>query len=153
MPLISVSSAMTGSGVAAVVNPSAAITTAMTTVEDTSTVRNPNRLISGVVAGLIPTLPTKTNAATAPDFTGDQPNFVCHSSGSRNGTAPTTSQYSDPPSCETRNVSTRSVRKLSSGCAVRRRCQTAPASAAADPAANAVVAAADGAGSDSRWAA
>ena len=40
----------------------------------TSTERNPNRLISGVVAGLIPTLPAKTNAVTAPDFTGDQPN-------------------------------------------------------------------------------
>ena len=43
-------------------------------VETISSGRKPNRLISGVVAGLIPTFPAKTNAVTAPDFTGDQPN-------------------------------------------------------------------------------
>lgn len=88
---------MTGSGVLAVVKPSAAIDTAMMRVETMSTVRKPNRLISGVVAGLIPTFPAKMNRTTAPDFTGDQPNSVCHSSGSRNGPAPTTSQYREPP--------------------------------------------------------
>src|SRR5215469_3362448 len=139
MPLIRVSPAITASGVAAVVNPSAAITTAVTTVDVASTARNPNRLISGVVAGLIPTLPAKMNSTTAPDFTGDQPNRVWNSSGSRNGAAPTTSQYSDPPNWETRKVSTRSVRRFSSGCGARRRCRTAPASSAPDATPNTAV--------------
>ena len=63
----------------------------MPRAETTSTDRNPNRLISGVVAGLIPTFPAKTNAVSAPDLTGDQPNSVWNSSGSRNGIDPTTS--------------------------------------------------------------
>ena len=105
-PLIRVSAAITGSGVAAVVNPRAAMTAAVPAVEATSSQRNPNRLISGVVSGLIPTLPTKMKAVTAPDFTGDQPNWVWNSSGSRNGAAPTTSQYAVPPNWETRNVGT-----------------------------------------------
>ncbi len=77
--------------------------------------RNPNRLISGVVAGLIPTFPAKMNSVTAPDFTGDQPKSVWNSSGSRNGMAKHTSQYSVPPACVTRNVCTRRVRRFSSG--------------------------------------
>jgi hypothetical protein len=70
---------MTGSGVAAVVKPSAAMAPAMMIVEASSSVRNPNRLISGVVAGLMPTLPAKMNRTTAPDFIGDQPNRVWNS--------------------------------------------------------------------------
>ncbi len=104
------------------------------------------------MAGLIPTLPAKMNSTTAPDFTGDQPNCVWNSSGSRNGAAPTTSQYSDPPSSEVRKVSTPSVRRFSSGCLARRRCQTAPASSAADATPNAAVSASGGAVSDTRCA-
>jgi hypothetical protein len=92
------------------------------------------------------------NRTTAPDFTGDQPNRVWNSSGSRNGAAPTTSQYSVPPACETRNVSTASVRRLSSGCGARRRCRTDPASSAADATPNAVVSAVGGAASEARCA-
>lgn len=143
---------MTGSGVAAVVKPSAAITAAITRVEAASTARNPKRLISGVVAGLMPTLPAKMNRTTAPDFTADQPNSVCHSSGSRNGAAPTTSQYSDPPNSLTRNVSVRSVRRLSRGCGARRRCHTDPARAAAEATAKAAVSAAGAPADDTRCA-
>ena len=143
---------MTGSGVAAVVKPSAAITAAITSVEVTSMARNPNRLISGVVAGLMPTLPAKMNSTIAPDFTGDQPNSVCHSSGSRNGAAPTTSQYRDPPNSLTRNVSVRRVRRFSSGCSARRRCHTDPASSSAEATAKPAVSAAGTPPDDTRCA-
>src|SRR5215831_10175016 len=152
-PLTRVSAAMTHSGVTAVVNPSDAMTSAVPTVEATSSQRNPHRLISGVVSGLIPTLPTKMNAVTAPDFTGDQPNCVWNNSGSRNGAAPTTNQYAVPPNWDTRNVGTRSVRRLSSGCGACRRCQTAPASSRTDAAATPAVWPGGGAGSDIRCAA
>src|SRR5215469_6593381 len=89
-PLTRASAAMTGSGVAAVMNPSAATAAAVPVADTSSSQRNPNRLISAVVAGLTPTLPAKMNVVIAPDFTGDQPNRVWKSSGSRNGTAHTT---------------------------------------------------------------
>src|SRR5215469_14893025 len=101
-PLIRASAAISTIGVAAVVNPSTATATVVPAVAASSTARNPKRLISGVVAGLIPTLPTNTNAVTAPDFTGDQPNWVWNISGSRNGTAPQTNQYAMRPACVTR---------------------------------------------------
>src|ERR1700761_8250844 len=115
IPLASASAAITATGVAAVVKPSAATMTAVPRAEATSTGRKPKRLISGVVAGLMPTLPANTNAVTAPDFTGDQPNCTWNISGSRNGIAPTTKKYIVPPSCDTRNVRTERVRRLSSG--------------------------------------
>ena len=152
IPLTRVSAAITATGVAAVVNPSAATATVVPAVAATSTGRNPNRLISGVVAGLIPTFPTKTNAVTAPDLIGDQPNWVWNSSGSRKGIAPQTSQYAVPPNCETRNVGTVSVRRLISGCRAPRRCQTAAASSAADTSPKAAVAAGGGAGIETRCA-
>src|SRR5436309_2187588 len=98
-PLASASAAISATGVDAVVKPSAATIRAVPMVETTSTVRNPKRRISGVVAGLIPTLPANTNAVTAPDFTGDQPNRTWNMSGSRNGIAPTTRKYIAMPSC------------------------------------------------------
>src|SRR5215469_16499481 len=73
-PLIRVSAAISTIGVAGVANPSTATAAVVPAVAAISTARKPNRLISGVVAGLIPTLPANTNAVTAPDFTGDQPN-------------------------------------------------------------------------------
>ena len=106
MPLARASAAITATGVEALVNPSAATMTAVPRVETISSGRKPNRLISGVVAGLIPTFPANTNAVTAPDFTGDQPNWTWNISGSRNGIAPTTKKYIVPPSCDTRNVRT-----------------------------------------------
>src|SRR5262249_51184565 len=84
IPVPRASAAIPAPGVAAVVTPSAATASVVPAVAATSTGRNPNRLISGVVAGLIPTFPTKTNAVIAPDLTGDQPNWVWNSSGSRN---------------------------------------------------------------------
>ena len=92
-PLTRASPAITATGVDALVNPSAATITAVPRVEAISSGRKPNRLISGVVAGLIPTFPANTNAVTAPDFTGDQPNWTWNISGSRNGIAPNTKKY------------------------------------------------------------
>src|ERR1700733_5014443 len=151
-PLIRASPAITAIGVAAEVNPSTATATVVPAVAASSTARNPNRLISGVVAGLIATLPANTNAVTAPDFTGDQPNWVWNISGSRNGTAPQTSQYAMTPACVPRNVGTPSVRRLSSGNAVRRRCRAAAVSSATDPVRSTAVSSAGGAGSATRCA-
>jgi len=149
-PLARASAAITATGVEAVVKPIAATIAAVPSVEAMSTGRNPNRLISGVVAGLIPTFPAKTNAATAPDLIGDQPYWTWNSSGSRNGIEPTTTMYREPPACDTRNVGTLRVRRLSSGWAARRRCTTAPASSAADAAAARAAPAAGGEGSVTR---
>src|SRR6202008_196994 len=104
MPLARASPAITATGVDALVKPSAATITAVPRVEAISSGRKPNRLISGVVAGLIPTFPANTNAVTAPDFTGDQPNWTWNISGSRNGTAPQTSQNARTPACVPRGV-------------------------------------------------
>ena len=81
----------------------------------TSTGRKPKRFSSGVVAGLIAMLPTNRNSTSAPDLTGLQPNTVWKSSGSRNGTEPTTIQKTALPPIEAPNVGIRSVRRLSSG--------------------------------------
>src|SRR5215469_16250911 len=151
-PLIRARAASTASGVAAVAKPSDATASVVPTVAASSTERNPNRLISGVVGGLIPTLPANTNAVTTPDFTGDQPNWVWNISGSRNGTAPQTSQYAMTPACVTRNVGTPSVRRLSSGNAVRRRCRAAAVSSATDPVRKTAVSNGGGAGCATRCA-
>ena len=52
----------------------------------TSTALNPKRLISGVVAGLIPILPTKTAATMTPAFSGSQPNPAWNIRGNKKGT-------------------------------------------------------------------
>ena len=77
-------------------------------------------------------LPTKTKSTTLPDLIALHPKTVWNSSGSRNGIAPTTSQNSELPLMAAPNVGMRSVRRLTSGAGVRRRCQVPATNRAPD---------------------
>jgi hypothetical protein len=123
---------ITASGVLAVKAAAAAIVTAAVAVAAVSTTRKPKRFIRGVVAGLMPMLPTKMNSTMAPDLTGLQPKTFWNSSGSRNGAAPTMIQNSDPPPIVARSVLRRSTRRSTRGCSVRSRCLTVAARRASD---------------------
>ncbi len=52
-----------------------------------NTARNPQRRISGLVAGLMPTLPTKSVSTKTPASKGLQPKPTWNISGRRNGVA------------------------------------------------------------------
>ena len=85
----------------------------------------PNRRISGVVTGLIVRLPRNNAVTIRPAANGDQPNSSWNSSGSRNGTAVTTSRYTEPPVTETRSVRTRRTAGRIRGAGLRSRCRPA----------------------------
>lgn len=88
---------ITASGVSPVRKPQPATVAVIAAVDPISSARSPKRFSRYVVAGLIAMLPTNTNSTTAPERTGLQPNASWNISVSRNGTAPTTIQYSEPP--------------------------------------------------------
>ncbi len=145
--------AITAIGIAPVMNAHATIAAPSPHPAISSSGRKPYRLRSGVVAGLIPMLPTNTKSTTRPDFTALQPSASWNISGSRNGTAPTAIQNSEPPDTDARNVLIFRVLRSTSGLSLRSRCHTAApsSSTAAAPVTSAGPVFAEV--SDSRWAA
>ena len=79
--------------------------------------RKPNRVSSGVVAGLMPRLPTNSSShERCPASTGDQPKPTWNSSGSRNGIAFTPSRNADPAGVREPEGADPERRRLTSGC-------------------------------------
>src|SRR5258708_32514076 len=73
-----------------------------------STVRNPKRRSTGVVAGFIRRLPAKTAKTSRPEVKAFMPKPIWNMSGSRNGVAPIAMRNREPPQIVTAKVGTRS---------------------------------------------
>ena len=86
-PLATSTAKISGSGVPASSSAHSAKVAAEASEANTRTGLNPKRRMSGVVAGLIPMLPTNTAATRTPACSGSQPKPFWNISGSRNGTA------------------------------------------------------------------
>ncbi len=86
-PLATSSAKISGSGVPASSRAHSAKVAADARDAKTSTGLKPKRRMSGVVAGLIPMLPTNTAATKTPARSGSQPKPFWNIRGSRNGTA------------------------------------------------------------------
>ena len=109
-------------------------TTAPPAMLPISTVRKPSRRISGLVAGLMATLPTNRVNTKTPARRGLQPKPTWNINGSRNGVALITKRYTPPLTFPTRNDRRRSASNRSSGCGARRNQSPAKrASAAVTP--------------------
>ena len=80
---------------------------------------NPRLRISGVVAGLMVRLPTKTASTSRPEWNASMPKPTWNISGNRNGTALMEARNSDPPYRVTRNVGTCIASSLIIGQVVR----------------------------------
>jgi hypothetical protein len=87
--------------------------------------------MSGVVAGLMPTLPANSAITTRPACAALHPKPSWNNSGSRNGTATITIRYTEPPAAVARKLATRKMRRSSSGVGARSRWTTAPVSTTA----------------------
>lgn len=85
-PLATSSATISGSGVPASSRAHSAKVAAEASEANTRTGLNPTRRMMGVVAGLMPMLPTNTAATMMPACRGSQPKPFWNISGSRNGT-------------------------------------------------------------------
>src|SRR5271157_648031 len=80
-----------------------------------STVRNPKRRSTGVVAGFIRRLPAKTAKTSKPEVKAFMPKPIWNMSGGRNGVAPIAMRKREPPQIVTAKVGTRSEERSISG--------------------------------------
>src|ERR1700675_1061460 len=102
-------------GVGGVNRAQANIVTAASRPFAISTVRNPKRRSTGVVAGFIRRLPAKTAKTSRPEVKAFMPKPVWNMSGSRKGVAPIAMRNREPPQIVTAKVGTRSEERLMSG--------------------------------------